>query len=50
MKRKNLKNNLSSYNLDIINEVLNKYGLSLSDRAEMVCLDCFIEIANVISK
>lgn len=50
MKRKNLKNNLSSYNLDIINEVLNKYGLSLSYRAEMVCLDCFIEIANVISK
>lgn len=50
MKRKNLKNNLSSYNLDIINEVLNKYGLFLSDRAEMVCLDCFIEIANVISK
>ena len=45
-KRKNLKNNLKGYNLDLVNEILCKYGLSLSSRAEDVSADIFIEIVN----
>ena len=45
-KRKNLRNNLKNYNLDIINSVLNKYGLSLTDRAENVSLNVFIDMVN----
>ncbi|MGB4626468.1 MAG: 16S rRNA (adenine(1518)-N(6)/adenine(1519)-N(6))-dimethyltransferase RsmA, partial [Erysipelotrichaceae bacterium] len=33
-KRKNLKNNLSKYNIGIINEILNGYNLDVSCRAE----------------
>lgn len=46
MKRKNIKNNLNNYNLDVISNVLKTYGLSLQDRAENVSLDCFIDISN----
>lgn len=45
-KRKTLKNNLKSYNLDIVEEVLNKYGYDLSVRAENLSIDIFIDIAN----
>ena len=47
-KRKNLRNNLRGYDLDKITNILNKYGLNLSDRAENVSVEVFIEIANNI--
>ena len=50
MKRKNLRNNLKNYNIDKIEEVLKKYNLSLQDRAESVSLECFIDLANTLSK
>lgn len=45
-KRKNLKNNLKSYDLNKVQEVLFKYGLSLNNRAEEVSIECFIELYN----
>lgn len=45
-KRKTLKNNLRNYNLEIIEQVLRKYDLDLSVRAENLSLDIFIDIAN----
>lgn len=50
MKRKNLKNNLNEYDLDTILNVLKKYDLTLQDRAESVPLNCFIDMANDLSK
>ena len=47
-KRKNLRNNLKSYDLDTINRVLEKYNLSLTDRAENVSLEVFIDIVNTL--
>ena len=47
-KRKNLRNNLKSYDLDTINRVLEKYNLSLTDRAENISLDVFIDIVNTL--
>ena len=45
-KRKTLKNNLKSYNLDKIDEILKKYGYDLNVRAEQLSLEIFVEIAN----
>lgn len=47
-KRKNLKNNLQKYNLELIETILKKYDLSLNSRAEEISLEIFIEIANNI--
>lgn len=47
-KRKNIKNNLFNYDLKIIEEVLTKYGFSLSSRAEELPLQVFVDIANNI--
>ena len=47
-KRKNLRNNLQGYDLFKIEEILNKYNLSLTSRAENIPLHVFIEIANNI--
>ena len=47
-KRKNLKNNLTGYDLKTINLVLIKYGYSLCNRAEDIPVLVFIEIAKVI--
>ena len=44
-KRKNLKNNLNEYDLNMINDILSKYNYSLSNRAEDIPVDVFIEIA-----
>ena len=44
-KRKNLKNNLKGYDLDKINDILVSYGYSLSNRAEEIPVEVFIEIA-----
>ena len=50
LKRKNLKNNLCTYNLEIIERLLNEEGLSLQSRAEQVPVSVFIKIANELSK
>lgn len=47
-KRKNLKNNLKHYDLKKIEYVLNRYNYSLSNRAEELPIELFIEIANNI--
>ena len=47
-KRKNLKNNLSGYDLLKIEKILNDNGYSLSDRAEVIPVSLFIDIANLL--
>lgn len=49
-KRKNLKNNLSMYNLEIVSDILKKYNLDLSARAEQLDIDIFCEISNALSE
>lgn len=48
-KRKNLRNNLKGYNLSKVEEVLEKYNLDLTVRAEKLSLDIFIDISNNLS-
>ena len=48
-KRKNLRNNLSNYDLKNINDVLSKYGYDLTCRAENLSLDVFVDIVNELS-
>ena len=50
MKRKNIKNNLNGYNLQIIERVLESYGLDLTVRAESISLQCFVDIANELGE
>ena len=45
-KRKNLHNNLKNYDLVNVNEILNKYGLDMTARAEELSLEIFMDIAN----
>ena len=45
-KRKTLRNNLKSYDLDKIESVLNKYNYDLSVRAEQLPLEVFVDISN----
>jgi len=45
-KRKNLRNNLKGYDLDKIESILKKYNYTLSNRAEEIPTDIFIEITN----
>lgn len=47
-KRKNLKNNLRQYNLELIENVLKKNNYSLLNRAEDIPTSVFIEIAKII--
>lgn len=47
-KRKNLKNNLTNYNLKLIEKVLNKYNYNLQNRAEDIPLDIYVEISKEI--
>lgn len=49
-KRKNLRNNLKNYDLDIISKVLEKYNFNLDVRAEVLKLEIFIDIANSLIK
>lgn len=49
-KRKTLRNNLKGYNLVKIEEVLSKYHLDLSVRAEQLPLDVFLDISNNLDK
>lgn len=50
MKRKNIKNNLKEYDLKMVEEVLNKYNLDLTCRAEEIPVDCFVELVNKLEK
>ena len=45
-KRKTIKNNLKSYNLSIIEKVLEKNGYNLLTRAEQIPVEVFAEMAN----
>ena len=47
-KRKNLRNNLKGYDLNLIEIILNKNNYSLGDRAEDVSVEVYIEIANYL--
>ena len=49
-KRKNLKNNLKNYNLQVISNVLCKYDYSLNNRAEDIPINVFVDIANNLSR
>jgi len=48
MKRKTLKNNLSKYDFEKVKEVLNKYNLSDTVRAEELSEEIFVEITKVL--
>ena len=48
-KRKNIKNNLKKYDLEIVLSVLQKYGYDLTVRAEQLSVEIFVELANVLS-
>ncbi|MEE1371528.1 MAG: 16S rRNA (adenine(1518)-N(6)/adenine(1519)-N(6))-dimethyltransferase RsmA [Bacilli bacterium] len=45
-KRKTIKNNLVGYDLDIINNILTKYGFDINTRSENIPYNVFVEIAN----
>lgn len=45
-KRKNIRNNLKQYNLEKIEQVLVRYNFDLTDRAEQLPVEVFIEICN----
>ena len=47
-KRKTIRNNLKNYDLDIISNILEKYGFNLNSRAEVLPLDVFVDISNNI--
>lgn len=47
-KRKTLRNNLKGYDLDKVQEVLNKYNYDLTVRAEDLALEVFVDISNNI--
>ena len=49
-KRKTLRNNLKSYNLEVVERVLKKYDQELSVRAENITLEEFIEMSNELCK
>ena len=45
-KRKNIKNNLKTYDLNKVNNILNKYNLDISCRAEEISYEVFVDLAN----
>lgn len=45
-KRKTLKNNLIDYDLDLVDSLLEKCGYSLSNRAEEIPVEVYINISN----
>lgn len=48
-KRKTLRNNLKGYDLDKVSSVLDRYGYTLTVRAEALSVEIFVEIANSLS-
>ena len=49
-KRKTLRNNLKKYDLDLISDILGKYGLDLNVRAEALDVKIFVEMVNALKK
>ena len=49
-KRKTIKNNLKDYDLDIINNVLSKYGYSINSRSEELSYEVFVDMSNELCK
>lgn len=49
-KRKNLRNNLKNYDLEIIAKILNKYNKDLTFRAESLSVNEFVDISNNLDK
>lgn len=49
-KRKNIRNNLKDYNLNLIENILKNYGFDLSSRAEQLNYKIFIEISNKLAE
>jgi len=47
-KRKTIRNNLKGYDLDKIEEILNKYNYNLTTRAEELPIQVFVDISNNI--
>ena len=47
-KRKNLRNNLKEYDLILIESILNKNNYSLSDRAEDISVEVYVEVATYL--
>ena len=47
-KRKTIRNNLKTYDLEKIEYILNKYNFDLNVRAEQLSIEIFIDIANNI--
>lgn len=45
-KRKNLRNNLKKYNLELLDKILRENNYSLSDRAEDIPVSVYVQIAN----
>lgn len=45
-KRKTIRNNLKNYNIEIVEEVLEKFGYDLNVRAENLEYEVFVELAN----
>jgi len=48
-KRKTIRNNLSNYDLNKIEEILISHNYSLSSRAEQIPIDVFVDLANKLS-
>ena len=48
-KRKNLRNNLKKYDLNIIRSVLQDYDYDLTVRAEQLSVEIFVAIANALA-
>ena len=48
-KRKNLRNNLKTYDLNIIRSVLQDYDYDLTVRAEQLSVEIFVAIANALA-
>lgn len=48
-KRKNIRNNLKKYNIEIISSILNKHGYDLNVRAEQLSVEIFVELANALA-
>lgn len=49
-KRKTIKNNLCNYDLNIINNILNKYNFDINTRSENISYYVFVDICNELLK
>ncbi len=47
-KRKNIRNNLKKYDLNVVEEVLKNHNLNLNSRAETFELEVFVDLANAL--